>query len=58
MDDIEIYLIIIAFLGGCKYIERGLSKLGENIKEGLIYLGLGKNIDKKENRMDFNDKDS
>ena len=52
----DIYIILIALLGGCWYIERGLSNLGKNIKEGLIFLG--KEIRKKENLLDLDDKDT
>ncbi len=52
----DIYIILIALLGGCWYIERGLSNLGKNIKEGLIFLG--KEIRKKENLLDLDDKDN
>ena len=50
----DIYIILIAFLGGCWYIERGLSNLGKNIKEGLI--SLGKEISKNENTSNSDDK--
>ena len=50
----DIYIILIAFLGGCLYIERGLSNPGKNIKEGLI--SLGKEISKNENTSNSDDK--
>ena len=37
MDDLG--LVLLAFLGGCLFIERGLSSIGEGIKEGLTNLG-------------------